>query len=317
MKVITYSPGKLMLLGEHAVVYDRPCIAFSINKGIRVEVERSEDLLVKLPSVGLKDWTKLNLDKPLKGTEFIVEVFKEFKNRYNIDKVKIVSHSDLDFKLGSKKGSYGLGGSSAITVATALALKELFQINLKQEDIFNICYKVVRKLQGGSGFDIACSLYGGFILYRKKRVERIKAKEPPLLVCWSGIDADTKDMVKSVYKKLKEEKEYYEEIMDDIAKLVLKGKEALLKGDWVNLGDIMDKNQRLLRILGVSSARLEVLIEASKRAGALGSKISGAGGGDNIIALSYKREKIIEAWKRVKGYPLDLKPSEEGAKVLS
>lgn len=324
MKVLAHSSGKLMIMGEHAVVYNKPCIACSIDKGIRVLIELSDKLLLKAPNIGIKEWIELNPEKPLKGAEFIAKVFKKFRELYEIENVKINSLSEFDFNLGSRKGSYGLGSSSAVTVATALALDKLFNLKISKEKIFELCYEVIHEIQRGyaSGFDIACSLYGGLILYQKligfkAKVERLEVNSLPILVCWSGLDADTKKMVRSVHLRMKKDEKFYSKVMDDIANLVIEAKEALLKEDWVKLGYLMDKNQEMLRILGVSSSKLESLIAASKRAGALGSKISGAGGGDNIIALvkDEGKGKVKDSLERVEGHILDIKPIGKEAKA--
>ncbi|MBI3342890.1 hypothetical protein HY032_01920 [Candidatus Gottesmanbacteria bacterium] len=125
------------------------------------------------------------------------------------------------------------------------------------------------------------------------------------------------DIVRAVSEKYKKYPQKIERIFQAIAKLVEEAKSRMLEGDWERVGKLMDFNQEYLRDLGVSSEKLEALISAAKKAGAWGAKLSGAGGGDCMIALakSEKREAIRKAIMEVGGQVIDVRPNAEGVRV--
>ncbi len=107
----------------------------------------------------------------------------------------------------------------------------------------------------------------------------------PLVIGYTGVKADTVTLMANVAEKMKAQPERVNRIYDAIAKLVEEAKSKMIEGDWERVGKLMDFNQEYLRDLGVSSEKLEALISAAKSAGAWGAKLSGAGGGDCMIAL--------------------------------
>ena len=118
-----------------------------------------------------------------------------------------------------------------------------------------------------------------------------------LVIGYSGVKADTASIVKDVARKRNEQKERVDRIFEATGKLVMQAKVAGDKGDWETVGKLMNFNQEYLRDLGVSTEKLEEMIAAAKKAGAYGAKLSGAGGGDCMIALvpKEKREAVEQA----------------------
>jgi len=118
---------------------------------------------------------------------------------------------------------------------------------------------------------------------------------------------------------MKAQPERVNRIYDAIAKLVEDAKLKMLEGDWERVGKLMDFNKEYLRDLGVSSEKLEALIAAAKNAGALGAKLSGAGGGDCMIAIApeNKRVGVEEAITKVGGQVIHILPNAQGARIES
>lgn len=295
-EITVSAPGKLLLTGEHSVVYGNPCLVVAIDKRIKVTLEKSDK----------DDWS---------NSKFIDVAVKIFRATNNLNQaLKITVSSDFS-------ANYGLGSSSAVTVATVYGLyKLLLNKEPDKKDLFAFCYLVVLEVQGvSSGFDIAAAIYGGIIYFVTggKIIEPIMVEDLPLLVAYSGTKADTMAMVNQVKTQMTDHKTGVNEIFRNITNLVEEGKKALWEKDWVRLGTLMNFNQDYLEDLGVSTEKLDDMISAAKKAGAYGAKLSGAGGGDCMIAVvpEEKRKNIEEAIKSVGGEILDVKVSNEGVKI--
>ena len=293
MKVKTSAPGKLMLFGEHAVVYNYPCIVTSVSSRIYVEAEKTPG--------------HFKIDSPqVKNHRFVEETISVFKKIYKIDgEVLIKTYSDFS-------SQYGLGSSSAVTVALILAISNLYKIKLSKKEIFNLGYDIIHSVQGvGSGFDIAAATYGGTIYFFTggKIIEPLLIETMPLIIGYSGTKADTSTIVKKLKSDFK--------IFDNIKKIVEKAKNSLIKSDWKKSGELMNQNHELLQKLGVSTEKLDKMCKEAISAGAYGAKLSGAGGGDCIIALApqEKINKIKEAIIKVGGQIIDVKDNVQGVRI--
>ena len=223
-KITVSAPGKLMLVGEHAVVYGYPCIVTSVNKKISVTAEKKDHQTLNLPGNSL----------------FVKIAVSMFFQKFGIKSgLTLSTKSDFD-------SSFGLGSSSAVTVATIKALSILFNLNLSSSEIFDLSFEVVKKAQGlSSGFDLAAAIYGGVIYYQiGKPIEKLPKRKMPLLAVYSGIKADTKTMIQKVsdFKKYKPKKA--NEMFSDISDLITKAKQAYFDSDWKRLGDIFNQNHK-------------------------------------------------------------------------
>jgi mevalonate kinase len=185
--------------------------------------------------------------------------------------------------------SYGLGSSSAVTAATAAALDAALGLALSQRAMFDLAYSAVLDAQGkGSGFDVAAAIYGGTIWFEMggTAIEPVDAPELPFRIGYSGAKVSTRRFVDGVEQIRERNPLIVERIFDTIGAIVVQARTALELGDWGKLGDLMDLNQGLLDALGVNTPALAQLIFATRSAGALGAKLSGAGGGDCMAALA-------------------------------
>jgi mevalonate kinase len=285
MTVKTSAPGKLMLFGEHAVVYNYPCIVTAVSPRVYVEIEKIS--------------SKLNIDNPqVKDNRFVEETEKLFCEKYKVEnKLLIKTYSDFS-------SQYGFGSSSAVTVATILALSKLYKIKISKKEVFDLGYKVTLNIQGvGSGFDVAAATFGGTLYFVTggKVIEPLLVKEIPLVIGYSGTKASTTKLVKNLKPNFK--------IFEDIKKIVDKAKITLINGDWNKTGELMNQNHKLLLELGVSTEKLDRMCLAANDAGAFGAKLSGAGGGDCMIALipENKRKDVESSIIKVGGEILNVK----------
>lgn len=282
------APGKLLLLGDHAVVYGHPCIVTAVDKRIRLTISKAPEhaLTLTAPDVGLQAYS-LPLSDLGRGdiprqAAFIVAALRRYIERYPAEGGVTVSTSS-EFP-----ATIGFGSSSASAVCMVYALSHLFGQNLDNNELFTIAYQAVLDVQHiGSGFDVACAIWGGTMLYQStgEIVEHLQVPNLPLIVGYSGVKADTATIVRDVAAKRAAEPEKVERVFAAIEKLVIDAKNHLLTAEWDRVGTLMNFNQEYLRDLGVSSEKLESLLHTAKNAGALGSKLSGAGGGDCMVAV--------------------------------
>lgn len=313
------APGKLMLLGEHAVVYNRPCLVSAVDQRMHVTLELTtrDKFELNAEDVNIK-----NYQKPLseigggeipKGASFAEMAVKNFCEKYQLKKgIKITTQSQFS-------SLFGFGSSSAVTVCVIKGLSELTKISLSEKEVFDLSYKTILDIQGkGSGFDLAAAIYGGTLYFVTggKKMEPLDTKGLELVVGYSGVKADTVTMVNLVKEKMIAQKKVIEKIFDYIAQLVEDARDAILKKDWRYLGTLMDYNQNYLEELGVSTEKLNRMITAARKTGAYGAKLSGAGGGDCMIALvSKEKQKLVqEAIQNNGGQILELAIEAEGVR---
>ena len=328
MKNVTVSaPGKLMLFGEHAVLYNKPCLVTTVNQRMYVKLEILEEPEFQLdaPDVGMKGYKKLigMLGKGdiSRGARFVEAAVKTFIQSYprlqgkSTPGVAIITESEFSSQLG-------FGSSAAVTVCVIKAMSELFDLKLDNKDIFDLSYKTVLDVQAaGSGFDVAASVYGGTLYFMTggKIIEQLAVDPLPLIVSYSGIKADTIALIKKVKAKSEKRPDFVENIYNEIEKIVEKAKMAVISGNWKEVGQLMNKNQTYLCQLGVSSEKLDKMADSAVEAGAYGAKLSGAGGGDCMIAVAPEDKKsgVIDAIKKSGGQIIEINAGASGVRVDS
>ncbi len=319
-QVTTSAPGKLMLFGDHAVVYGYPCIVTAIDERINVTVTKVDvaTFTVQAPDVGVDNYTRtfaeLKAGDTPKGVAFLQALFYLFLEGFpQSEGVSVTTQSEFS-------SNFGFGSSSAVTVAFGKALCELYQVELDNFELFHLCYQAVLAVQGvGSGFDIASAIWGGTIYYKTPAsvVEPLAAEEIPLVVGYTGIKADTGTLVRSVAEKKRQHPEEIEAVFQQIEKLTELARTALMDEDWQTAGELMTQNQSLLAQLEVSSQELDNLIDAAMENEAFGAKLSGAGGGDCMVALAEERATVEAALTQKGGEVMRVKPHASGVRVES
>jgi mevalonate kinase len=277
--------GKIILLGEHAVVYGRPALAVplpQVRATAEVEIlEQAEEGTVRLeaPDVDLSTWLHaLQPDHPLAKIVLLVR-----------QELEIEDHPAVELRVRSSiPVASGLGSGTAVSVAIVRALSKHWGKPLNTEQQSALAYEV-EKLHHGtpSGIDNTVVAY-------EQPVHFIRGEAPEplsigtsitLVVGDTGQPSNTSVAVGNVRKAWEADSVRYESLFDRIGEIVDRGRAGIEKGDLPTLGSLMNRNQVLLQEMGVSSSELEILIEAARSSGALGAKLSGAGMGGNMIAL--------------------------------
>jgi mevalonate kinase len=324
MGVVASAPAKIILLGEHFVVYGEPAIVMAIDKRAYARVEKRNDNRLHVRSMDL------NLEVFFENGSFRVEQgdLKEAKMKFEpvkqaVEKVmeKHGQHVGLDIEINSTVPvGAGLGSSAAVIAATTAATGAILGVKLSKEDILRITYAAEKIVHGTpSGVDPAISTMGGTMLFQMDTgFKPLEVKTNiPLIIGDTGVERSTRVQVEKVRDLVDKYPRVTEHLMKAAREIVLRAIEALKENDLETLGTMMNINHALLYGIGVSDESLEWLANAARKAGALGAKLTGAGGGGCMIALAReeKLEQVSEAIQRSGGRPFVARKTEEGVRI--
>ena len=284
--------GKVILLGEHSVVYGRHAIAVPVPQTIRVKVEDcKEGVTLMIPSWGIE----YQLDKDIEQRQSFEKPAGAILERLNLSNKGMRIEVFPDIPRGM-----GLGGSAAIAVAIIRGLSNHFNLGLSDEEVNGMAFESEKIAHGNpSGIDNTMATFGQPLIYRTGEpplVERLNINESfSLVVGFSRHEGVTAKTVRNVREGWRKNTAMYEKIFDDIDDLVLKSVTAIQNNDFALLGQMMNFCQGLLNALQVSNPELERLIGLAREAGALGAKLTGGGGGGAMVALVQNESEVAEA----------------------
>jgi mevalonate kinase len=324
MGVVASAPAKVILFGEHFVVYGEPAIVLAIDKRAYATVENRQDKHLHIRSANL------NLAGCFENGIFKIEQgnVKEAKSRFEpvklaVDEVlkKCGESIGLNIEINSTVPvAAGLGSSAAVAAAVAGAVGELLNVKMTKEDILRVAFEAEKTVHGTpSGVDPAIATFGGTLLFQTdtgfKPLE--VQMDIPLIIGNTGIERSTRLQVEKVRNLKEKHPQIVDHIMWTAREIVLRAVDALKENDLETLGELMNINHALLYGVGVSDESLEWLITAARKAGALGAKLTGAGGGGCMIALAKneKLDQILEAIQRAGGRPFIARKTDEGIRI--
>lgn len=266
-----FAPGKLILLGEHGVVYGHPALAAAISRGVHAHAVPSDRVQLELPE-GLTAPQQAALER----------AFAVAAKRARHPKLSVSLASDLPL-------SMGLGSSGALSVAVARALGV--------KDVEATAFAMEKEFHGTpSGVDHTTSARGTMVLFQKGKARVVKARRPvKVLVALVGERASTKSTVGALRARQAKWPRRYARLFTEIGRLAKEGAQAVERGELESLGDLMNLNQGLLSALGLSSDRIDAMARRLRAHGALGAKLTGAGGdGGAVIGLFLEPEPMVK-----------------------
>jgi mevalonate kinase len=294
------APGKIILFGEHAVVYNRPALAVPVTQ-VHVDVEVSDSprkgIWINAPGIDLHaELNSLPPDHPIGSV--ILKLFHPSdtpfpKGRGQSKGVEISITSTIPV-------ASGLGSGAAVSVALVRALALYMARPLANEQVNDLVYEI-EKLHHGtpSGIDNTVITYEKPVYFIKDQpIETFKVGKPfNIVIGDTGVSAPTKQSVGDLRRLWLKDKVYYENIFNEIAQIALIARRSIESGRPELLGELMNQNHALLQTMTISSPELDNLVEAARKAGASGAKLSGGGRGGNMIALAEqdKAESIASA----------------------
>jgi len=291
--------GKIILLGEHSVVYGRRAIAAPVPLAIQARIEnRQQGVELIIPRWGIEQRLDLAAKNPPSFTRSIAGMLEALGLKDRAMRIEVFPNVPR---------AMGLGGSAALAVAVIRALDAHFELGLEDERVNQLAFECEKIAHGTpSGLDNTLATFGEFMLYRAgttpERQVIVPNKPLPLVIGMSGVEGLTAKTVARVRDAWQRNPDLYERLFDDIDSLVDLGLSALESGDYEGLGEVMNVNQGLLNAMQVSTPELEELIQIARNHGALGAKLTGGGGGGSIIALCPEDSSKVARAMRAAGY---------------
>lgn len=287
------APGKIILFGEHAVVYDVPAIAIPVP-GVCAQVlvstaPRGTGILLKNLSTGQMSAVDLTSSDPIAR---MIRTVLDFARVGALD-VTLTLESSIPI-------ASGLGSGAAVSTAVARGLSRFLDLALDDHALNGMVYEIEKMHHGTpSGIDNTVIVFEQPIWFQREHpIEMLSfGAEFTFLVADTGMSALTKAVVSDVRGFYDRHVRFVRSVLDEIAALVVAARSALARGDAVGVGGLMFANHALLQTLSVSSGELDLLVGVARDAGALGAKLSGGGRGGNMIALvcSADAQRISDA----------------------
>lgn len=306
--------GKVILLGEHSVVYGRHAIATPLKLAMRARVEDAADgLTLLIPRWGVEQQLHLSAARPGSFLELMNVVLGE---------LGLAGRSMRIHVQPDVPRAVGLGSSAALAVAIVRAVDTHYRVGLTDEQVCRLAFECEKIAHGTpSGIDNTVATYGSTILFRRGSasgsdsgaendgaatgsvMQALSSPEPlPLVIGLTGTESLTAATVAQVRARWQERPALYEGIFDAIDSLALEAASALQSGDLAQLGELMNICQGQLAALQVSSPQIAELVQVARRAGALGAKLTGGGGGGAVVALAPDNTAAVAAAMREAGF---------------
>ncbi|MHA1346413.1 MAG: mevalonate kinase [Candidatus Heimdallarchaeaceae archaeon] len=311
-KNIFSAPGKIILFGEHSVVYGHPAIVTAIN--LRTKCVVTESLQNKIQLSISSDYFLNDSPTGLKKEYIMNKELNEFiayDSNYDhpvnpayyfiVEKVldRSTSRKNPHININSEiPPGIGLGSSAANSVASLASLSAFMGLNISMEELNELAFEAEKIVHGrASGVDNTISTYGGIQFYKEKNFSQLNIPNfsSYVVIVNSGIPRKTKTYVEKVAKSMEEDTKKYQQILEEMGNLTIIAKDSLMEGNIQKLGNLMTQNHLLLKELGVSHPILTDLTKSLVQLGSLGSKLTGAGGGGCVIGLFDDHQKANRA----------------------
>jgi len=302
--------GKLILFGEHFVVYKVPALVAAVKASTSCKVElssknsESEDgnwstgLLVEDNRPAVPGYKRKKRDEMIEATHLVLKHFKvDTKQRG----VKITLGGDLC-------AVSGIGASASNAVSLSRALGEALGLKLSEEEVNRAGYEGEKGYHGTpSGIDNTAATYGGVLSFCRTDGDptfKIKKLPSPCRIVYAstGITSSTTKVVGDVRSKKEKDPKWFDKLLKEYVKVYEEADKALDAGDWKKVGELANQNHKLLQDLTVSCKELDDLVKAARDAGAVGAKMAGTGRGGLMWAICLdekSQDNVFEALSKI------------------
>ena len=276
--------GKVILFGEHAVVYGRPALAVPLPLAVEATVVQSDESMVVVPRWGVEQRIPRSTENPQGIVRVLTTVLEQLDLHEQNFTVEIFPNIPR---------AVGLGVSAAISVAVIRALSDYFNLGLDNETVNELAYECERSAHGNpSGVDNTLATYGVPLMYQRapeSSKPEFNIVNPGaafhVLVGVTGKESLTANMVSRVQRGRAKNEQEYERIFDGIENVTRRGLDAFCGGDVQALGEFTNLCHGYLNALQLSTPEIEELVYLMRENGALGAKLTGAGGGGSVIGI--------------------------------
>lgn len=308
------SPGKVILFGEHAVVHDKLGVSTAIGKYTKVKIRPRKDGCIRIKSVNFGLDEKKTINDVLKLNKKV----ESLRKKNEIDKIRNLAENDklipsfvvvgkIMEKYGFKPCSIeiesdvpkNLGSSASVFNGIVMGLSEFMGLNLSKKEVGFFANEGDKIVHGNpSGIDAYTISHGGWIMYRKS--EGIKPLEIqfklPLLIVDSGESARTSETVRHVKKQKEKNPERVNSILHKIDKISREGVKAIKSGDIKTIGNLMTEHYQELKKLGISTPKLDEIVNTAIENGAYAKPTGGWGGGCCIVLPNNNESELIKKY---------------------
>lgn len=290
------APGKVILFGEHAVVHGRPAVAAAIGRGLGAVAEPDPNgPVLHIPAWG-RAGLHVKLHKDHKEFDAIARAFDAALKAAGLDAPPVAITLDGELPPG-----VGLGSSAAFAVALLRVLGDFRGRPFPEDELLAAAWQVETVFHGTpSGLDHTVVTLGGCLRFQRQdppRLDRVPlGRAVPLVVAWAPREGNTRELVARLRERREAHPALYDRLFDGIGEVTEAGIGALGEGDLETLGVLFDLNHGYLNACGVSSLANEQMVSLARRHGALGAKLTGAGGGGAVIALTPEDpQRVVDA----------------------
>lgn len=291
--------GKVILLGEHAVVYGKHALAVPIKNAMVARCRKTQGPVV----LNIAAWkVRQSFDQQGDSVTGAASVLALLLAQLSV----LAENIDMSVET-LLPVAQGLGSSAALAASMARALSAQLQLALSDDEINQLTFECEKLAHGRpSGIDNTIAVYGRPLLYKKNDEPAHQSiglqQSPPLVIACSGKRGMTRDQVAGVRRRYEDDRSKYEAAFDDMDQRSLAGCEALINEDYDALGAHMNDCHELLKTIEVSTPELDAMVLLAKEAGAIGAKLTGAGGGGSIVALCPGSREAVSSALSDAGY---------------